>query len=75
MALDPTKISPIGIGASVLQTGLGVVQAISGSKQMKKLQAQRKSYEIPDEIYKILNASLSGAQGGYNNSKLPNKFK
>ncbi len=61
--LDPTSLSPIGIGASVLQTGLGLVQSISGAAKMKKLQAKRSAYEIPDEIYKILNASLSNAQG------------
>ena len=61
--LDPTSLSPIGIGASVLQTGLGVAQAIGGAAKIKKLQAQRKAYEIPEGIQKILNASYANAQG------------
>lgn len=62
-AAAASKINPIAAAGSALQLGLGVFQTIDGNAKMKKYMAQRKSYEIPDEVYKVLNASLSVAGG------------
>ncbi len=32
--------TPVGLGLGILQTGLGIVQAIGGNKRMKRLQRQ-----------------------------------
>ena len=49
------------IGAA--QGVLGTVQAIAGSARAKKLRKQRKAYQTPEEVFKMLNASLANAQG------------
>ena len=61
--MSASDVSPVGVAASVLQTGLGVIQSISGNKKLKSALAQRKAYEIPDEIYKIVNAAQAGTGG------------
>lgn len=55
--------TPVGLVTAGLQTALGLYQSIKGSADMKKYMAQRKAYQIPDEVYKILNASLNAGQG------------
>lgn len=66
--LDPTgggvaSLSPVGAAISAAQAAMGIIQTISGDAKAKRLMAQRTAYKTPDEIWKILNASLSGAQG------------
>lgn len=57
--------TPVGLGIAGAQTALGIVQAISGGKRAKRLLAQRKAYQTPEEIFKILNATESNASSGY----------
>lgn len=56
-------IDPVSAGIAGAQAAFGIVQTISAQAKIKKLLAQRTAYKTPDEIFKILNASLSGAQG------------
>lgn len=58
MPLDP--FSTVLAGA---QTAAGLIQTISGANKTKSLLAQRSAYKTPEEIYKILNLTLSGAGG------------
>lgn len=58
-----SAFSPVGAVASGLQVITGLAQVIGGNKQMKMAKAKRKAYEIPDEIYKILNASMNRMGG------------
>lgn len=58
-------LNAVGVGLSALQAGLGIVQSISGKSKMKKLLAQRKAYETPEEYFDILEATQSMAQQGY----------
>lgn len=60
-----------GVGGAV-SAGLGVAQAIGGfiekgraRKEMARLQAQRKPYTTPDEIYQMLQATQQNAQSGF----------
>ena len=56
---------PVGLGLAAAQTALGLVQAISGGAKAKRLLKQRRAYQTPEEIFKILQASQSRAAGGY----------
>lgn len=59
-ALDPTGISE---ALGVAQTAYGIIKGINTDKKIKGLLAQRKSFQTPDEIFQILNATQSNAQG------------
>lgn len=52
---------PVALAAA--QVAMGIIQAVSAAKKAKKLAARRTAYQTPDEIMKILNASLSQAGG------------
>lgn len=56
-------LDPVSLALAGLQGGLGIIQSISGDAKAKRLMAQRTAYKTPDEIWKILNASLSMAGG------------
>lgn len=56
-------IDPTGGVLTALQTGFGVIQTIMGDAKAKRLLAQRTGYKTPQEVWKILNATLSMAQG------------
>lgn len=56
---------PVAAAAAGVQGVLGVAQMIQGSIQQKKLMRQIKPFETPEEVTKILNATQSAAQGGY----------
>jgi len=67
----PDKLDFIVGVTGAVQAGLGVIQTVDGfiqrgkaKKQMAKLQAQRKAYETPEEVYKILQATQQNAQTG-----------
>lgn len=66
--IDP--ITAIGLGSSVLQTGLGLFGLNSAQDRLDKLLAQRKAYKTPDEVYEILAATQNNAQSGYDASTL-----
>lgn len=55
----------LAVGATVagLQAAMGLIQTISGNAKVKRLLGQRRAYSTPDEIFKILNYTLS-QQGG-----------
>lgn len=62
---------PVAAVAGIVQGGLGVVQTISGlfgrgrrRRQMERLQAQRKAFQTPDEVFQQLNATQYNAQTG-----------
>lgn len=57
-AVDPVSASIAG-----LQAAAGLVQTISASSKLKRKRAQRTAYQTPDEIFKILNATLNQAGG------------
>lgn len=54
---------PIAAAAAAAQAAIGLVQTISGNAKAKKLLAQRTAYKTPEEIFKMLNLTLSGAPG------------
>ena len=60
----------IGVGLGVLQTGLGIIQQIGAKKKINGLLAQEKSYQTPQQIFDILNATQSNAQQGYDSTTL-----
>jgi hypothetical protein len=62
MALDPVSIG-LSAGLSALQTGMGIVQTISGNSKLNALQKQRTAYQTPEEINKVLQLAMSNAQG------------
>lgn len=53
----------IGTAIAGVQAAAGLIQTISGNAKAKKLLGQRRAYSTPDEIFKILNYTLS-QQGG-----------
>ncbi len=57
---DPSGITE---ALGVVQAGYGIVKDIQNNKKIKNLLAQRKSYTTPDEVFKILNATLNKSQG------------
>jgi hypothetical protein len=59
----PSGINPVSIGIAAVKTGFDIVRTISADAKMKKLLAQRKAYQTPEEIYKMLELSLSQAGG------------
>lgn len=60
MPLDPTGITE-ALGAA--QAAYGIIKGINTDKKIKGLLAQRKSFQTPDEIFQILNATEQNAQG------------
>lgn len=56
-------VDPLSASIAAVQTGAGLLQSLVGDAKTKKLMAQRTAYKTPDEIFKILNLSLSGAGG------------
>lgn len=56
---------PIMAAIAAAQTAAGIVQTISANAKMKKLMARRTAYTTPEEIFKILQATQSQAQMGY----------
>ena len=56
-------IDPVSASIAGVQAALGIVQTISGDARAKKARAKRTAYQTPEEIYKLLNLSLSGGQG------------
>jgi hypothetical protein len=57
--------SPIGMGASLLQTGFGVLEGIGADQTAKRLRSQRKAFETTDEVYNIVDALSNRASQGY----------
>ena len=55
----------IALGLAALQVGSGIVKNAKANKATKELLKERKPYETPDEVYKILNATQANAQSGY----------
>lgn len=56
-------VDPVSASVAGLQAAAGLVQTISASSKLKRKMAQRTAYQTPDEIFKILNATLSQAGG------------
>lgn len=61
----PVTAAAISAGLGVIQTGIGVAQAASARSKQRKLLAQRKTFQTPDEIFDILNATEANAQSGF----------
>lgn len=57
--------TPVGLGVAAAQGVLGLVQSLTADAKIKKLLAQRKAYQTPEEIFKILQASENRAASGY----------
>lgn len=55
----------IALGLAALQVGSGLVKNAKANKATKELLKERKPYETPDEVFKILNATQANAQSGY----------
>lgn len=62
--------NPLSLGLGALQTGIGIIGGIGAKKRQRKLLAQRKSYQTPQEIFDILNATESNASQGYDPTTL-----
>ena len=56
-------LDPLSVGIAGAKTAFDLVRTISADAKMKELLAQRTAYKTPDEIWKILNATLSQAGG------------
>ncbi len=56
-------MSWIALGVGVVTTGVGIYQKSRANKKAKKALSERKAYQTPDEIFQILNAVQSKAQG------------
>ncbi|MBP7316209.1 MAG: hypothetical protein KA968_13445 [Chitinophagaceae bacterium] len=56
-------IDPVSASIAGVQAALGIVQTISGDARAKKARAKRTAYQTPEEIYKLMNLTLSGGQG------------
>lgn len=54
-------VTTAAIGAA--QGVLGGIQAAIGSAKAKRLRSQRRAYQTPEEIYKLLNATINNSQG------------
>jgi len=52
-----------GAALGVLQAGYGIYQDIKSKKKINSLLSQRKAFQTPQQIYDIVNATLSQAQG------------
>lgn len=61
----PTKIDPASLILGAAQTGLGIIQDINAQKDIKNLKKQRKAYQTPEEIFKVLQATENRAQQGF----------
>lgn len=56
-------MSWIAVIGGVVVAGVGVASRASANKKAKAALAKRKSYQTPDEVFQILNATQSKAQG------------
>ena len=50
---------------AAVQVGTGIAKNAKANKATKELLKERKPYETPDEVFKILNATQANAQSGY----------
>lgn len=65
-AADAASLAtPVGAAVAVGQGVLGLVQSLTADAKIKKILAQRKAYQTPEEIFKILQASENKASSGY----------
>lgn len=55
----------IAAALAAVQVVGGVVKNAKANKATKELLKERKPYETPDEVFKILNATQANAQSGY----------
>lgn len=52
-------------GIGLLQTGIGASRQGKANKKLKKLFAQRQSFQTPKEVFDILNSTQYNAQSGF----------
>jgi hypothetical protein len=57
--------NPIAGGIAGLQAVFGIAQSIIGTSKANKLSKQLTAFSTPEEAYKILNATKSMAQQGF----------
>lgn len=50
---------------ALAQTGIGAIQSLIGAQKAERLLGQRTAYKTPDEILKLVQASKSRAQQGF----------
>lgn len=62
-------VNPLGLALAGGQAALGVIQTISANAKINRLLGQRRAYQTPEEIYKILQATQQ-AMGGYDSTTL-----
>lgn len=55
----------LAIGLAAVQVATGIAKNAKANKATKELLKERKPYETPDEVFKILNATQANAQSGY----------
>lgn len=55
----------IALALAAVQVGTGIAKNAKANKATKELLKERKPYETPDEVFKILNATQANAQSGY----------
>src|SRR5690349_6144950 len=58
-------LAAIQAGVGGVQAIAGAVQSISAANDTKRYLSQRKAYQTPEELYRILQATEQAAQGGY----------
>lgn len=56
---------PAGLAVAAAQTALGAVQAISGGARAKRLMKQRRAFETPEAIFKLMQSLENRATSGY----------
>jgi len=55
----------VALALAAVQVGTGIAKNAKANKATKELLKERKPYETPDEVFKILNATQANAQSGY----------
>ena len=63
-------LTPIGLGISALQTGIGIVEDINAKRKQKQLLGQLTPYKTPQEVYDVLHATQANAGEGLDASTL-----
>lgn len=57
--------NPVGIGLSVAQGALGIIQSIGAQNKINRLMGKRRAYQTQQETYDIVQMAQQASQQGY----------
>lgn len=60
----------VGLLLGAAQTGIGIAEKAKAKKDAAKALGQRRSYQTPEELYKILSATQNNAQTGFDSATM-----